>query len=352
MQTKALRSYLVFCAWELKDLKVTDFFGDQAEVLAASGFHEEIRIKRKDGYYRFVSASTKALKLKGKPVSFCILHDVTDKKQMERELITKHTELRDAYMELEKVHAEMKAMQETLIQSGKLAALGELAAGIAHELNQPLTAVKGFAQEAREVLATNDQATALKHLNEVVGSADKMEKIISHLRNFTRKSTEDFQWVDIQTVIDESLVMLDKQFRSRGIEIEKNYSKDLPQVYCNPFQLEQVFINLSTNARDAIEQKQKLDPSAHAKISIQAEVTNDHFLQIRFSDNGVGIPEHVKAKIFNPFFTTKEVGKGMGLGLSISYGILSRIHASVMVESTPGTGTTFIIKLPLDYRKH
>ncbi|MBI3555732.1 MAG: PAS domain S-box protein [Deltaproteobacteria bacterium] len=315
-----------------------------------NGLFEDIVLKAKDGYPRFVSLSARTSRLNDSRVSMCIIRDIAEKKNMERDLITKHTELRNAFVSLEKANAELKSMQETLVQSGKLAALGELAAGIAHELNQPLTVVKGFAQEA--IAATDATAPNSEHLNycltEVVQGADKMERIISHLRNFTRKSTEDFKWVDVNAVIDESLVMLDKQLRSRGIRVEKHYGTGLPEVYCNPFQLEQVFINLTTNARDAIEAKR--ENSGLIEIHTQSE--GGKLVEIRFSDNGVGIAETSKGKIFNPFFTTKEVGKGMGLGLSISYGILNRINASILVESAVGRGTLFTIKLPVDYRKH
>ncbi|MBI3543014.1 MAG: PAS domain S-box protein [Deltaproteobacteria bacterium] len=317
----------------------------------SNGFFEDVVLRAKDGYPRYVSLSSKTLALGDSRVAMCILRDVGEKKNMERDLITKHTELREAYVDLEKANAELKAMQETLVQSGKLAALGELAAGIAHELNQPLTAIKGFAQEARSAASSPkgcDTAYVGSCLGEVVQGADKMEKIISHLRNFTRKSTEDFAWVDVHAVIEESLVMLDKQLSARGIKVERGFDATLPKVWCNPFQLEQVFINLATNARDAIEAK----ASGSGRITIETRAEGDDLVEIRFADDGCGIPDSVKAKIFNPFFTTKEVGKGMGLGLSISYGILSRINASILVESGADRGTTFTIKLPVDYRKH
>jgi PAS domain S-box-containing protein len=311
--------------------------------LETSGFFEEVVLVSKDGYLRFVSLSVKTLRLGRENLAVCILRDVSEKKNMERDLITKHTELRNAYVSLEKANAELKSAQEALVQSGKLAALGELAAGIAHELNQPLTAVKGFAQEAMA-----PGANVKNCLEEIVHGADKMERIISHLRNFTRKSTEDFKWVDVNAVIDESLVMLDKQLRSRGIKVHRHFGAGLPKIYCNPFQLEQVFINLTTNARDAIEAKR----TGGGSITISTRREGERMVEIRYEDDGSGIAETAKGKIFNPFFTTKEVGKGMGLGLSISYGILARISASILVESTVGKGTVFIIKLPVDYRAH
>lgn len=317
--------------------------------IESSGFFEDVVLRAQDGHPRFVSLSTRTLEVGDSKLSMCILRDVAEKKNMERDLITKHAELRNAYVRLEKVNADLKTMQETLVQSGKLAALGELAAGIAHELNQPLTAVKGFAQEAMAVARMPEFKTEMMEscLVEVVAGADKMERIISHLRNFTRKSTEDFTWVDVRAVIEESLLMLGKQLESRGIEVLKQFDGAVPKVFCNPFQLEQVFINLATNARDAIEAKK----AGAGRITIATRIVGD-VVEIEYADDGAGIPEPVRAKIFNPFFTTKEVGKGMGLGLSISYGILSRINASILVESTVGKGTVFTIKLPVDYRKH
>lgn len=317
--------------------------------LENSGFFEDVVIQNKDGFHRFVSLSVKVLTIKRGQVAMCILRDVTEKKNMERELITKHGELRNAYLSLEKANAELRAMQDTLVQSGKLAALGELAAGIAHELNQPLTGVKGFAQEALATIPPEKNLDRVKsHLEEVVKGAEKMERIITHLRKFTRKSTEDFEWIDVHEVIDESLVMLGKQFRSRGIEVVKEYGTDVPKIYCNPFQLEQVFINLATNARDAIDAKRV----GKGRITIRTRRDSPKIVEIQFEDDGTGIAESTRSKIFNPFFTTKEVGKGMGLGLSITHGILSRIHASIVVESQVGAGTKFIMKVPVDYRGH
>ncbi|HRK02682.1 MAG TPA: PAS domain S-box protein, partial [Oligoflexia bacterium] len=284
--------------------------------LENSGFFEDLVLQNKDGMYRFVSLSVKVLSLGRNHVAMCIFRDVTEKKNMERELITKHGELRNAYLSLEKANAEHRAMQDTLVESGKLAALGELAAGIAHELNQPLTGVKGFAQEALATIPNEKKLESIKTcLEEVVKGAEKMERIITHLRKFTRKSTEDFEWVDVHEVIDESLVMLAKQFRSRGIEVIREYGSDVPKIYCNPFQLEQVFINLATNARDAIESKR----AGRGKIVIRTLRHSSKIVEVQFEDDGTGITEAARSKIFNPFFTTKEVGKGMGLGLSITH---------------------------------
>lgn len=323
------------------------------EMLSHSGFYEDMALAKKDGYLAFATLSVKTLsteKTGGHNVAFCILHDMGEKKSMERDLLAKHWELRSAYEELERAHMELKSAQEALVQAGKLAALGELAAGVAHELNQPLSGIMGFGQELYRMLeAQKADATCVDYASEVTKNALRMKKIIQQLREFTRKSVEDFQNISLMQVVDESLKLLDQQFKSRGIEVAIDAPNDLPQIFCNPFQLEQVFINLATNARDAIEATGR----SSGKIQIEARLKADdpkRFVEILFRDDGVGMSPETKNRAMEPFYTTKEVGKGTGLGLSVSYGILSKINGTMMIESAPGKGTAFLLTLPLDYR--
>jgi PAS domain S-box-containing protein len=325
------------------------------DLIKVPGTYEDVVILRKDGYVRFVDLSVRLVSSgPAQPgveapagsgdLILALFRDVTEKKNMERELITKHAELRNAYFELEKKNAELQAMQETLVQSGKLAALGELAAGIAHELNQPLQGIRGYAQELQYLANPTPEVTI--SLREIISNVDKMAAIIDHLRTFTRKSIEKHEWTDIHVAIEEALKMLSRQFAARGISVERHFAQDLPKIYANPLQLEQIFINLATNARDAIEAK----GTGRGQISITTVATAD-FVEIRFRDDGVGMTKQTKAKAFNPFFTTKEVGKGMGLGLSLSYGILSKLNGSIVVESELGKGATFIVRIPKDFRE-
>lgn len=316
----------------------------------SSGTFEDIAILRKDGYVRLVELSVRLVEAAGKSLAIVLFRDVSEKKRMERELITKHAELRNAYFQLEKKNAELQSMQETLVQAGKMAALGELAAGIAHELNQPLQGIRGYAQELQALLPAgkNEADSEVQtFLSEVTSNVDKMASIIGYLRTFVRKSTEDFELVDVHAAIDEALKMLSRQFQMRGIKVDKNYSGHLPKVYANPLQLEQVFINLATNARDAIDASGR----GWGKITIGTKVLPNGFVEVDFHDDGVGMSDKTKAKAFNPFFTTKEVGKGMGLGLSLSYGMISKLHGSIVVESEVGKGATFIVRLPKDFRE-
>lgn len=338
-----------------------------AAMLAAPGTYEDVAVVRKDGYVRFVDLSVRIL-TSGRPagsegdatLAMALFRDVTEKKRMERELITKHTEMRDACIQLERKNAELQAMQETLVQSGKMAALGELAAGIAHELNQPLQAIRGYAQELRDVdrpgsdapdAAGSARRAREEATHEIVSAVDKMAQIIEYMRAFIRKSNERYEESDVHAAIEDALKMLSRQFASRGIRVERDFAAALPKVYANPLQLEQVFINLASNARDAIEATGRGGGRVSIRTRLVADAKGAELVEIVFRDDGAGMSERTKAKVFNPFFTTKEVGKGMGLGLSLSYGILSKLQASVVVESEVGKGAEFVIRIPRDFRE-
>lgn len=327
----------------------------ELEFIESNGTFEDVFIQRKDKGLRVVDFNARTVKHFDSIYYVLLFRDVTERKQMERELISKHQEIKHAYLELEKKNHELSATQETLVQAGKLAALGELAAGVAHELNQPLQSIRGYTQELQSILELPILNQPFENevksfMGEVINHVDKMSKIISHLRSFTRKSTEDMEWVDVTHPILEAYKMLDRQLKSRGIEVETFFSKECPSVFVNALQIEQVFINLFSNARDAIEAK----GTGKGKITIQTsrvETKAGDFTEIRFKDDGVGMSEKTIQKAFNPFYTTKEVGKGMGLGLSLSYGMISKVHGSIRIESQYGSSTEFIIQLPKDFRE-
>ncbi|HUP56686.1 MAG TPA: PAS domain S-box protein, partial [Bdellovibrionota bacterium] len=205
-----------------------------SETFATPGTYEDVAMMRKDGYIRYVDVSVRHVSRGSETLAVALYRDLTEKKRMEREVITKHTELRGAYLELEKKNAELQAMQETLVQSGKMAALGELATGIAHEINQPLQGIRGYAQELQHALGEGASGETTFALKEIVSCVDKATKIIGYLRGFVRKSTEDHQETDIHVAIEEALKMLDRQFASRGIKVNREFGKDLPKVYANP----------------------------------------------------------------------------------------------------------------------
>ncbi|MGD9213535.1 MAG: ATP-binding protein [Desulfobacteraceae bacterium] len=279
------------------------------------------------------------------------------RKQAEAELkiINEHLEeiVEHRTRKLESAMVDLKNTQAQLIQSGKLASIGELAAGVAHELNQPLMVIRGNAQLMARMQKKSQEITDQlpAYFDTVERNTKRMILIINHLRTFSRQSGSELQWVDINKVIDNAFLMIGEQLRLHNIETVLSLADNLPPVKGNPYQLEQVVLNLVTNARDAIESYQ---PSGNGyrrpkqiKITTYLKESPVKAVVIRFSDTGCGIRKEDKEKIFDPFFTTKTVGKGTGLGLSITYGILQEHNGSLdLVAFKPGQ-TTFSITLPV-----
>lgn len=287
-----------------------------------------------------------------KSVAVILLRDRTEKYLIEQGLMRKHLDLRKIAKELESKTAELIATQDLLVQSGKMAALGELAAGIAHELNQPLQGIRGFAQEVRDLAlphlppGTQHDATAAS-IREIIINVDKMAKIISTLRGFVRKSTEDLEWVDLKQSVENSVKLMAHQLKGRGIEFKLvTIGSDL-KVFANAIQLEQVLINLFSNARDAIDETKR----GFGQIKVEILETKKGLIELTVRDDGCGMSQSSLSRAFNPFFTTKEVGKGMGLGLSITYGIIQKLHGSIVIESDEGKGSLFRVLLPRNFRE-
>jgi len=261
-------------------------------------------------------------------------------------LTTSEKRLRLAYDDL-------KTAQSQLVQSGKLASIGELASGVAHELNQPLMVIRGNAQLAERRLSKNRNLSAgdlSSFIETVTRNTKRMSTIINHLRSFSRQSTTEFSSVSVNDIIDDTFLMIGEQLRLRGVTVIRSFSKTMPLVKGNANLLEQVFLNLMSNAADALEAKSDLKKqdrtSKRLIIVTRAKANNADYVEILFRDNGEGIPAEHLDTIFDPFFTTKETGKGTGLGLSISYGIIKNHIGKIEVMKTSRKGTTFRILLP------
>jgi C4-dicarboxylate-specific signal transduction histidine kinase len=250
-------------------------------------------------------------------------------------------DLRETTQEMERREHELRDKQEQLVQAGKLATLGELTTGVAHELNNPLNNIGLYVGNVidRIRLGEDDAEPLVADLEKAMEQVRKATEIISHLRTFGRAARVSIEQVDIDDVIERSLLLVHEQLRLRGIEVELELCPDELLVVANPIQLEQVFINLLTNARDA------LTDSKRKTIRI-ASSRDEERIRIAFSDTGPGIPPELQQRIFDPFFTTKEVGTGTGLGLSITYSILKEYGGEISVESRPGKGATFMVELP------
>ena len=228
-------------------------------------------------------------------------------------------------------------LEEQLQQREKLSSIGLLAAGVAHEINTPLTGVSSYTQMLLGMLAEADPKHAL--LQKIRRQTDRATGIVNNLLNFSRTGgATDFAEVNLARVLDDTLQLLEPQLRQNRVEIAREYAAELPRVYGNAGKLQQVFTNLLLNARDAI-------PDGGC-ITLRAYVSDREALTVEVVDDGIGIaPENV-ARIYDPFFTTKGVGRGTGLGLAVSYGIVQEHSGHIAVESAPGRGTTFRITLP------
>jgi C4-dicarboxylate-specific signal transduction histidine kinase len=251
-------------------------------------------------------------------------------------------DLRETTQEMERREQELRDKQEQLVQAGKLATLGELTTGVAHELNNPLNNIGLYVGNAIDQIRLGQVDTELvvADLEKAMEQVRKATDIILHLRTFGRAARVSIEQVDVDDVIERSLLLVQEQFRLRGIEVELELCPDELIVLANPIQLEQVFINLLTNARDALEH------SKRKTIKI-ASSRDEERIRIEFSDTGPGIPRELQQRIFDPFFTTKDVGTGTGLGLSITYSILEEYGGEISVASRRGGGATFAIELPI-----
>ena len=238
------------------------------------------------------------------------------------------------------------ASEEMAIQESKMAALGKMAAGIAHEINNPLAVIGEKAGWIKDLLKMEDVSKS-ENFQEVAEAANKIEyhinrakMIIHRLLGFARRMEPATEILNINTVLDESVAFLENEARYRNIGIQADYALDLPLTASDPAQMQQVFLNILNNAIDAIGKEGEI----HLKTR---HLAKNNEIAIEINDTGPGIPKEMLNKIFDPFFTTKEVGKGTGLGLSISYSIVEKLGGRMMVASEEGKGTTFTIYLPV-----
>ncbi len=241
------------------------------------------------------------------------------------------------FRRLEMKSEELRKTQEQLIQAGKLASTGQLAAGVAHELNNPLTTVSGYAQLLLKRL--NKKDPNFKKIEAMAQEAQRCKVIIKNLLDFSRPAgRKDYQALNVNIPLKNTLSLVGEQMRLQNVRITKNLSSHLPRIKANPSQLEQVFMNIVSNALGSMPNGGELR-IATRKI--------DNGVGVTFTDTGCGIKSEDLDKVFNPFFTTKRPGRGVGLGLSVSYGIIREHGGEIGVESEEGRGSTFTIGLPI-----
>jgi signal transduction histidine kinase len=227
-------------------------------------------------------------------------------------------------------------LEDQLIQNEKLTSIGLLAAGVAHEVNTPLAVISNYSQMLRKEISPEDRRHRL--LDKITRQTFRASEIINSLLNFSRLNATEFTDVDVHLVINETLSLLDHQFRTARIVVERKLNVEYPVIFGNAGKLQQIFLNLFVNARDAM--------ADGGRLEITTE-TQDSKIEVTVRDTGVGISNENIKKIYDPFFTTKAAGKGTGLGLSVSYGIVQEHGGNISVESVPGRGTSFKLEFSL-----
>jgi two-component system NtrC family sensor kinase len=233
---------------------------------------------------------------------------------------------------------ELTEMQEHLIQSEKLASLGKLAAGIAHEINNPLGGVLIYSHLLLE--DTDENSPYYENLKKIVKETSRCKDIVKGLLEFARPKEPEMSLVNIDEIVERSLSIMECQALFQNIKIKKSCVSNLPKIVADSAQLQQVFVNIILNAAEAM--------NGNGTLTISTFLNRDGtFIEIKFSDTGHGIKEEDQKRLFEPFFTTKEVGKGTGLGLAISYSIIQKHQGTIEVKSEVGKGSTFNVKLPV-----
>ncbi len=245
---------------------------------------------------------------------------------------------------------ELTLKQEQLIHAAKMSSLGELSGGIAHEVNNPLAIISGYAEliaeQLRDEVALNEKLPRLQgQLTSVKESAARITEIISHIRDFCQMSQNHMAFHSLNDVIESSFRLIKEQLINRKIHLEMNLPSEPVRIQCDARRLEQVFVNIVTNARDSLTEKYR---RSGGRLEVDVEVSKDKSeVIVMFSDDGLGIGEESLGKVFDPFFTTKGVGGGTGLGLSIALGIVKDHNGNITCKTNEKGGLTFILGFPL-----
>ncbi len=275
--------------------------------------------------------------------------------ELETRVAEQTQELRQAYAKLEQQVAEIERRRARAFQADRLQALGEMAAGIAHELSQPLNGIRAFAEGAIQGFDRGWQTTpaeSAEALQDIIGQVDRIAGIVDHMRVFARGADEARpEPYTLAGVVENALKLLGAQLRAHSIAVNTDIDATLPDLFGHGAQIEQVLVNLLTNARDALDTRRTEATEAVGwKPAVSLRVWADPPRRTAFlsvADNGSGMTRETEARVFDPFFTTKAEGRGTGLGLSISHTIVGRHHGRIEVDNQPGVGVTFTIALPL-----
>ncbi|MEG4800765.1 AAA family ATPase [Microcoleus sp. ARI1-B5] len=363
----------------------------QQTVIKRQEFNCQAVIQRKDGTLCDIEIKSNFFEYGGKPHALVINRDISDRKRAEKALQTSQVQLRQKAEDLEAILVQLQQTQAQLVQTEKISQLGQLVAGVAHEVNNPVSFISGNLHHAKDYISdlislvqvyqdnfpepgqqVLDEIEAIeldylvedlpKMIDSMRLGTERIRDIMQSLRNYSRSDGIEKKSANIHEGIDTTLMILSHRLKASGdrpaIKVIKNYG-ELPNIECYPGQLNQVFMNLIANAIDALEESNlgktyKQIESNPNVITISTSADNssgkqiNRTVKIRISDNGIGMSKHIKEKLFTPFFTTKAEGKGTGLGLPICHDIVTKKHrGSLECFSSPGRGTEFAIALPV-----
>ncbi|MEM7801202.1 MAG: ATP-binding protein [Chloroflexota bacterium] len=238
---------------------------------------------------------------------------------------------------------EERRLEQSLLQAGKLAAIGQLAAGVAHEINNPLTAINANAEMLKMFIDGNEDTYDMVDIIHTAGV--RAAKVVKGLLDFARDQQYSFRWVEVNESIQQSLDLVIYQLNTARVEIVKEFDDDVAEIQASAEHLKSVWINIMINARDAMQESGTEAPQLN--IISRRTASQKDWIEVVFSDNGPGISEEKAQHIFEPFYTTKDPGKGTGLGLATCLRIIEQHHGTIEMISPPGQGTTFIIRLPI-----
>ncbi len=308
----------------------------------------DVEIETAEGKTKWVEIKSNKIVWDNVDSYLLFVSDITARKNAEYKLNMLNKSLEERIKE--KVE-DIKQQQQLLMQKSKLESMGELSAGLAHELNQPLVGIS-MALDNIMIKVAEDNFVDIKYLHNkfkyVFDDIERINRIIQHVRLFSREQEFNLdEKVDVNEVIENALSMMEMQMKNHSINVDLQLGKSPLWIKGNQYRLEQVIVNLLSNAKYALQKKksQLNDNGYFMNITIKSKTENENVV-IEVTDNGTGIESHVISKIFNPFFTTKSGKEGTGLGLSISYGIIQEMRGNISVKSEIGKYTTFVIELP------
>jgi signal transduction histidine kinase len=276
--------------------------------------------------------------LDGAPLGYVIVgQDLTEHKKLQADLL-------DRTEQVASINETLKMSRVRMAQREKMAALGQMAAGIAHEIGNPLTSLSSVVQYLKRKCADPQ----LKELCDVVDHhVGRISAILRRMLNHARPASSEYTWANVNEVVHNTLALIQFDHRATGVTITDVHNAELPRVWLNPHNLEQCLLNIVINALDAMEAK---GPGHEHRLDV-VKIVKDEAVEIRIRDTGIGMSPEVCRRAFESFFTTKEISKGTGLGLFVSYNLLREIDGTIELESEPGQGTTAVVRIPIRPKK-